>query len=237
MTVRRPRGCLVPVLILLGLISLFYVSCVRWPSLRYNAEITVNIETPSGIRSGSGVIGTEWRDGRGGLSDAISSKSPLIETRPIGDAIAIELDDGTILVAMLGAIGPVKDVYVGYGTVTSRVLGLSPREPLSVTRDAIRRAGSTVLPVPEDMLPPLVATRDPSDPEALIGVGYQDLPAFLGAGYRLHSVTLQFTDRRVTRTIDQVLPWLQGKEPGWMRQTRFWPNGEFTLLSSRLRSK
>ena len=71
--------------------------------------------------------------------------------------------------------------------------------------------------VPFKDLPMLVRFRDPNDPTSVERVDPSDLAAIFGSGVKLDSMTIEITDAAVTKGIEAVLPWLEGRESQRLR--------------------
>ncbi|MFO0990713.1 MAG: hypothetical protein U1E67_02130 [Hyphomicrobiales bacterium] len=167
-------------------------------SLRY--RLTVEVETPEGIKTGSSVIEVRysWGPGIGDVSG--------FQSRIWGEAVYVDLGGRGNLVVTLTR------------SESGRNTARSPAElPFSLFEIDSARSQLwkiTLLDgsrdVPPEMLPTLVTFRDPADPLSVKLVEPDQLDTAFGPGVRIANSTLQITDVEITDTIDQHLSWLAG---------------------------
>ena len=198
----------------------------RYPEMRY--RLTVEVETPEGLRTGSSVIATKW---------ALASKrwGPLGGTSgdAWGEAVAVDLGRrGTLFVLLNGADGEDWAIYgpgpgVSPLTFTQRK-ALRDRHPDAefdpVTDFHMRYAaglkGPKVVPrwldpysntpnKPRSGYPLMVRFRDPALPKTVEAVDPDRLDAVFGKGVKLRRLVKETTDDAVTRGIEQRLPWVR----------------------------
>jgi len=175
--------------------------------IRY--RLTLEVETPEGTKTGSGVWehGARWNDGitRGlGAGAGIS-----VDTR--GEAIIIDLGARGLLLCLMTR----DDTRAG----SSDALLLPAIFPFEKWGGALdnysaylgRLAWSKpVTDAPLNRLPMLARFRDPLDPATAERVDPANLAATFGAGVRLVRVTAQITNDPLTPpTIENRLPWLR----------------------------
>ncbi len=167
-------------------------------SLRY--RLTVEVETPEGIKAGSSVIEVRYSQGMA-LGDVSGFQS-----RIWGEAVYVDLGQrGNLVVTLTGSNG---------GRRTAR----SPTElPLILFELDTNRMNSWGTPpaqgtrdVPPEMLPTLVTVRDPADPMSVELVRPDQFEAAYGPGVRVAKATIVITDEEITDTIDRRLSWLAG---------------------------
>lgn len=178
-------------------------ACGQLPSYRY--RLTVEVDTPEGMKSGSSVLKVDnWISPRFPGPEAGGPQAKVT-----GEAVAVDLGPRGALFALLRS----GDVDWALG-VAPAVL-LPPRRPgeggdsaaWAERVRAVTRASGT-REVPSDLYPMLVRFRDPADPMTVEKVDPANLAASFGPGVRLRRITIQITDDRVTRGIEERLPWL-----------------------------
>ncbi len=165
-------------------------------SLRY--RLTVEVETPEGIKTGSSVIEVRYSQGTA-LGDVSGFQS-----RIWGEAVYVDLGQRGNLVVTLTrsesgrntARGPSELPHILFDLDTKR-LGSWGNPPAQGSRD-----------VPPEMLPTLVTFRDPADPMSVELVQPDQLKSSLGTGVRIARSSIQMTDDRATPRIESKLPWL-----------------------------
>ena len=195
---------------LLGFIlALGGCSADETPDYRY--RLTVEVDTPDGLKTGSSVIEVEQSMGR----TAMSGGGKRINRRARGEAVAVDLPGGRMLFALLRS-----DSNTGWASQFMQTL--APKiegEPWEERFDnMLLLEGEIVLPRtfpktgPIDersAYPMLVTFADLDDPTSVARVDPDDLAATFGEGYELRRITVQLTDDPVTGGIEERLAWFQ----------------------------
>ena len=181
---------------------------INRPGHKY--RLTVEVETPAGVKSASGVMAVQ--------PDRSYSRSG--QTRTMGDAVLVDLGGGKNLLALLAHID--KSVELdGMNYVALRAYGAAGRK-LSFN-EMNRMTG--VVPVTGSLVPVLVAFTDLNDPATARTVPPEDMEATLGKGFRLHGISAEVVPNGfwpldfggplgepVTRGIEARLPWWNGAD-------------------------
>lgn len=195
-------------------------------SLRY--RMTIEVDTPQGLRSGSSVIETTYIAGPG-----IGDASGLI-TRLRGEAVAVDLPGRRTLFALLRSV---KDGDgAGYhGRLFNHALadGAMVEPPLTrrfAAHEWIeeRREAQRLKPrltLPPEHYPMLVRFRDVDDPTSVEAVDPVALDKAFGPGVRLRRIVLAVTGDAVTTGIEKRLGWLDH-----LNDYRSDPNNPFTNI-------
>lgn len=177
-------------------------------------RLTVDVDTPGGVRSASGVISVHPNRGYGGSGSGPAG--PRIK----GDAVFVDLGNGRNLTALLL-----------HGTNPAETDGLSYL-PLRAFAAAGRRVDfrevkkqTGAVAVTGELIPTLVMFADVSNPASARVADPAKLSAVLGQGFGLRRVSLQIVPagvwpldfggalgEPVTRNIQSRLPWLN--DPG-----------------------
>jgi hypothetical protein len=181
---------------------------INRPAHKY--RLTVEVETPEGTRSASGVMSVhpDRSYSRGG------------HTRTKGDAVWVDLGGGKNLVALLAHIDNTLDLD-GMNYLALRAYKAAGR---NVSFNEMSRLSGTV-PVSGALIPVLVTFADPRDPATARAVSPDDIAAVLGNGFRLHGVAVEVVPNGVwpldfggplgdpvTRGIEAKLPWWNGMD-------------------------
>ena len=177
---------------------------INRPGHKY--RLTVEVETPEGVKSASGVMAVHPDRGysRGG------------HTRTKGDAVWVDLGGGRNLLALLAHVdGKLLDLD-GINYVALRAYKAAGRNPSF--NEMSRMSGAA--PVTGALIPVLVTFTDPGDPGTAHAVQPDDLEAVLGRGYRLLGISAEVVPNGVwpldfggplgepvTRGIEAKLPW------------------------------
>lgn len=198
-----------------GLVVLLSGCGTALPDYRY--RLTVEVETPEGLRTGSSVIE---------VSTAIAGKYSIptpghVSARAWGEAVAVDLGKRGVLFGLLRS-----DENIDWAAGV--MFGFAPDVPMP--RDADGKFDSAayfrdrymamlenrrLIVLPERFKnseglarPMLVRFRDITDPKTVERVDPDDLAASFGEGVKLRRVTVQLTDDPVTKGIKKRLGWL-----------------------------
>lgn len=166
----------------------------------YRYRMTVEVDTPQGMRSGSSVIEASFRKG-------IPFPGPEAggtKTSVRGEAVAVDLPGGTLF-ALLSRQGD-RDAAVFYAANA-----FNPHRPGESDVDHAKRlrpvsqwSGSAVLQRQD--YPKLVRFRDIRDPKTVEPVDPDNLAASFGKGFRLKRIVIRMTDEAVTYGMEKALP-------------------------------
>lgn len=185
----------------------------------YRYALKAEIETPQGVRAGSGVIEVKW-----------SYRSFKVT----GQAVPVNLPNGETLFLTLRS--PSSEDWAAYAHEWTNI-----RSPANLTGEDASEAywhsvasDRGIYPVKRrrvtavedsDNYPYFVRFRDIRDPRTVELVDPDNLAATFGPGYRLKSLTVQFTDAPVTTGIESRLPSF-GKGTGFDEWYRTLPYGD-----------
>ncbi|NFV79476.1 hypothetical protein [Magnetospirillum aberrantis] len=188
---------LFPILRVLSLLVLAVGLSGCGESWSWKQKITVEVETPEGVKRASSVIHhrLDHYDGWWVFPEARRASSHYT-----GEAVVLEVSPGRYLFALLNGTPDVFPIFF-------------PGEaPVKIAdRFATLRAARTV---PPKLYPLLVTFGDLADPTSVQRVDPADLAATFGPGVRLKSITLEITDEPVTEgRVEKVLGWLDDVWP------------------------
>jgi hypothetical protein len=191
------------------LAALFAGDQVRINRPAHKYRLTVEVETPAGIKSASGIMSVH--------PDRGYSRSGHTATH--GDAIFVDLGGGRNLVALMAHLDKTVDLD-GVNYVALRAYKAAGRD--NVSFNEMNRMTGTV-PVTGTLIPVLVTFTDVSDPRTARAVPPDDLETTFGKGFRLHGVSAEVVPNGfwpldfggalgepVSRGIETKLPWLSG---------------------------
>lgn len=164
------------------------------PTFRY--RLTVEVETPTGIRSGSSVIEVLTVDQR---------SIGMLHHRVLGNAVAIKLPDGRYLFALLRDNGPDRTIFKSAAPFWAfdNQLPADRSNYHRVHRALTQAKGKAELPPKH--FPMFVIFENIRRPETVRAVPIIDFKSELGV--KLHSVTVEITDDPVNDDIASILPW------------------------------
>ena len=172
-------------------------------TIRY--RLTLEVDTPEGVRTGSGVIQVTYRTGpRFGSSSEWGSEVK-------GEAVAVDLGERGTLFALLTEGG---DSRSSPEYIVLRAFRFPHGAMPSPAKEGIKQiaalSGREALFL--DSLPLLVRFRDPADPTTAERVDPRKLDAAFGPGVELRAASVAITDDPVTTGIERRLPWLPGRK-------------------------
>lgn len=171
----------------------------RYPSTQLNFRTTVEVETPEGVRTGTGVI-----EGVYAWVPSIVGRGFVTGLR--GEAVVVDLGSRGLLFALLKTDlqhdSPLQYEYlkiIAYDVIQ----GTRTRETIWKIG---KLSGHAVLDVRN--MPLLVRFREINDPTTVELVDPRDLAASFGAGIKLKQVVVETTNKPVTTGIERSLGWL-----------------------------
>lgn len=175
---------------LISIIVIVSVIVVAWkiayPSYSFNYKITVEIETPEGVKSGSTV------------REVTVSRQPKIGDAPSvffdvrGEAVVVDLGERGVVFSLINWDSD-RDVYHAFGNKKLEV-GMKA----ALTKD----------------LPGFVTFEDLNDPLSVKGGNRQKMSDTFGDGVQFKQITIEITDELVTWGIEKLLPWLSERKRG-----------------------
>ncbi len=199
------------------------------PDYRY--RLTVEVETPEGLKTGSSVIEVEQSMGR----SAGTGFGKRINRRARGEAVAVDLPGGRTLFALLRSDSDVDWASSVMQSAAPKIEG----EPWEERFDnMLLLEGEVELPrywpriARRDLefaYPMLVTFGDLDDPTSVARVDPDDLAASFGEGVTLRRITVQLTDDPVTSGIEERLGWLKFTSGTLLTRPRETPIGSLPI--------
>lgn len=181
------------------------------PDYRY--RLTVEVETPQGLCSGSSVIEVEQSIGR----TTMSGFGEQVFLRIRGEAVAVDLPDGRTLYALLRSGGDVEWAARVIPFLSPDTKDDNPLNDLLLLEGKKELPRTWSKPGPFNngsAYPTMVTFGDEAHPKSVVEVDPDDLAATFGEGVKLKRITAGITDDPVTTEIEKRLGWLsQYPEP------------------------
>jgi hypothetical protein len=192
------------------------------PDYRY--RLTVEVDTPEGLRAGSSVIQVQQSLGGAASAGGLAGGQIYYEAR--GEAVAVDLPGGRTLFALLRS-----DDNIDWAAGVMQ--GLAPKsqgESWAESFDNVLLINGVVevprmwpanATLPErSAYPMLVTFGDVADPASVARVNPDDLAAIFGEGVTLKRITVALTDDPVTTGIEQRLGWMDAYRNRWFDGNR-----------------
>jgi hypothetical protein len=182
---------------------------INRPGHKY--RLTIEVETPVGLKSASGVMAVH--------PDRSYSRGGHTSTK--GDAVLVDLGGGKNLLALLAHIDNGSVDFDAMNYVALRAYNAAGRK--ASFNEMSRMTGA--VPVQGALVPVLVSFTDLADPRTAHMVPPDQMEAGLGKGFRLRSISAEVVPNGVwpldfggvlgepvTRGIEAKLPWWNGAD-------------------------
>jgi hypothetical protein len=192
------------------LAALFVGDQIRINRPAHKYSLTLEVQTPEGLKSGSGIISVHPDRGY----------SRQGHTRIRGDAVFVDIGGGKNLVALLAQIDQTIDLD-GMNYLALRAYKAAGR---NVSFNEMTRMTGAV-PVTGALIPVLLTFADVNDPRTARMASPEQLESTLGRGFQLRQVSVEVVPngfwpidfggplgQPVTRGIESRLSWLNGGE-------------------------
>lgn len=167
----------------------------KYPEGSWRYKMTVTVETPEGIKTGSAVREITVKTG-----PALTPEShAIVEVK--GEAVVVDLGQhGTLFTLLDGddAYRVVFNVFPFGGGGTTRE-GVEYYSHLKNAKASL---------VEKKNIPTMVTFKDIKDPKSVIAVDRANLAGTFGTGVTLKDVTIEMTDEDMTWDVGKYLDWL-----------------------------
>jgi len=166
---------------------------LRYPTHTYRYKLTIEVNTPEGVRSGHAIREVTWRD-----APRITMEAPAGMMKERGEAVAVDLPNGQTLFALLYSKNQGVTASLAFGTsrltknTNLRLVGIEKPERYNPVWG-------------QDGYPRLVYFANLADPKSVERLDPEDLQQDLGEGYSLKRITAQITNEAVTTEISERL--------------------------------
>jgi len=188
------------IIALIGL--LFLTGCGQLFPNTYRFRMTVEVETPEGIKTGSSVYEVKAAD-TGSILPEGAKRTWTVK----GEAVAVDLGGGRTLFSLLKTSAHFGDLA---GLSMNTLYPEFREEGYDVVGVAAklgeRESGDEPAIVGKPDYPMLVTFADIADPKSVGLVEPDNLAASFGEGVALKRITVEITDEDVTSGIEELLP-------------------------------
>jgi hypothetical protein len=198
-------------------------------SFDWNQKVTVEVQTPEGIKSAASVQHIEWAC----CGPIKAMDGPSASSKVVGEAVVVDLG-GKYLFALLRGDGT---SFAGAADSIASFALWGPRKALG-TEEGLRYMTSlpygTSAVLQPGNLPLLVTFTDVNNPETVKLVNPANLAASFGQGYALKSISVEITHEKVSEgEIEKVLGWIKTFEGPGLCPPTFQPIDESPFCSLR----
>ena len=191
-------------LFVMTLAAIVLSSCgFSYDTSSYRFRLTIEVDTPQGLRTGSTVYQIEAGRNWAPLPDMNSRY-----IRTYGEAASVDLGNGAKLFSLLKTTSQFEELS-GLSLVSLDKHYLKDEYDPIDAAERLDDADSARAVVPIEDYPLLVAFPDPSDHTSMVMVDPRDAAATLGPRYAIQRIVVELTDDPVPDTIKQQLPWLE----------------------------
>ena len=198
----------------------YYINYIAYPTFHFHFKLTVEVQTPDGIKSGSVVNESVFEFQRFGREFGPSTSQGL--TR--GEALFIDLGKSKNIIVSIGL-----DEDRQYNSPPSFEMGVlalalsNPRLWDVKAKDFPERLTEAEKNGPFQFdvrqLPTLLTLTDPTDYKSMKKIADpSNLTSSLGAGFEIKKATVELTHDALSEKIESELPWLTafiGKTTGF----------------------
>jgi hypothetical protein len=186
-------------LLVLAMLLLSGCGLIR-PSEELRYRLTVEVETPQGLKTGSSVI--EVRGVKN--PDWVTPEGLGTRSSYRGEAVAVDLPGGKTLFALLNTTGDTDAAEFPWLAFRDRLTG---SDDWLESMRMMREWKGEVAPMPATEPPQLVTFGDIRNPKSVERVDAAALDKSFGPGVKLRRVTVEITDDARTAIIDKRLVW------------------------------
>jgi hypothetical protein len=184
-----------------------------YPIYTYRYRLSVEVETPDGLRSGSSVIEVRYEM----FPQFLTERDHI--SHVFGEAVFVDLGHGKNLVGLL-ASGPSGEDVDYPGSIIFQAFNLDSNDPNTPKRLS-RLQGkrdldiyhSNQYEVTKRFLPTLVTFSDLNDLSTARIAPPALFEEIFGAGFRLRNISVEMTNDPVTSGIEKKMPWWNGPFP------------------------
>lgn len=209
-------------ILLIMIISIVVIWKIMYPDYTYRYRLTIEIDTPEGVKSGSSVIETK-RDTWPRWSSHMGSDGRSVSK---GEAVFVDLGNGKHVVALLAQ---------GHFAENGRVREWVPRaffinkigrnNSSEIARKLSKMTGEERV-LTGNLIPTIVTFDDLKNPESINVVYAADvfptdkpnpetldnMESKLGTGYKFKSAKFHLTDDAITMNLETHLPWVNSSK-------------------------
>lgn len=181
--------------------TMLVAGCEQYPKYVYRFKLTIEVETPQGLRSGYSIYEITANQRQKILPEEAAR---AWSTR--GEAVTVGIAPDKTLFALLKTSAHHEDM------ASLSMQALVPNWNYDVVGSAKRIANrkeiKSAAEVPTELYPMLVTFRNIDDPASVERVDPDNLSASFGEGVKLKAITAEITDSPITLSIKETLPWL-----------------------------
>ena len=192
------------------------ISACSSPSATLRYRLTVVVETPDGLRTGSSVV-----EVRGALSrDFPGPEAGGFRMNSRGEATPVDLGNGDYLFAIFGWVDPPTRTFTMLTAPFKDQIPPRSPDPSAVSESLMEQFGaladvSGVREVEPEDYPALAIFADRKNPYSVRFVPATELQTVLPE-YRIVRMTVEITDAPVSSQIENILPWIYCNDLGFL---------------------
>jgi len=179
---------------------------LAYPTYSHRYRLTIEVETPDGLKTGSSVIESRLR-----------TEPPILPntgavTSLHGDAVFVDLGNGKNVVGLL-ALGDPAQYVDGPVRLAINAFGIpNCGKPFCQWKQIAETTGARDLPL--NLVPTLVSFGAVSDPKTARVVRPQELEDVFGPGYHFKRAWIEMTNDPITRSITKHLQFYDARAAG-----------------------
>ena len=210
--------------VLAGGLALALSGCGSLFPARYRFRLTVEVETPQGLRTGSSVYEVKaWNE------PGMDPSGKVRKWSVRGEAIAVDLPGDRVLFALLKTAAHFGDMAGLSMSTLYPAFRAEGYDVVGVARELAREDSRNREEVARKDYPMLVTFRDLTNPATVELADPNDLAAAFGTGVRLKHIIAEKTDDPVAHGIERRLAWLPSHVGSLVRRPTNLPIGEMPI--------
>ena len=182
--------------LVIGTAVAFAANQMAKPELDLRYKITVNVETPDGVKSGSAVREIVIDKLKGFNPDKADFNSDIY-----GEAVVVDLNDKKLFGLLnWDAYNEVFHAFSTLGAPLSEE-GIAYYNNLPIGAQAKLKD--------KKKWPKFVTFEDMNDPMSVQAVDHDDLSETFGQGYTIKNIEIEITDQQINWNMPKILPWIE----------------------------
>lgn len=190
-------------LIALALMGIFFM--LFYPSFSYTYRITIEVETPEGIKTGSSVIQVFTKQ-HTEIGQNYSRLDCRYNSKALGEAVVVDLGERGILFA------PLMDSPYGVRIFPFTFTGQGCKGYAKTGIPEYAKVKDFKATVPKGHYPTFVHFKDINDIATMKKVGMNELANFFGEGVKIKDIIVESTTDPIEWKIEKILKWYNEEE-------------------------
>lgn len=214
------RKISIALVVLIAIVATGYVAWAEmFPSGTWRYKMTVTVDTPEGIKTGSAVREIKLKRN---IAKYLNPDIKGSTDKVFGESVVVDLGERGVIFALINWNSYEEFYYAFPGNFNALSERINYYDDLPI--------GSFAL-LPEKKYPKFVIFSDRADPKSVKVLPCKDFASTLGQGVKLKNISIEKTSETVTRKSRQFLPSF-GPETGFIEWLRLLPYADERRVSA-----